>query len=494
MWLRALKLSSYIETFAKNEISGSVLLDLGQSDLDYMQIHALGHRKVIMREIERLKRGKSSVDLRQGGTISPSPPRGGKRLLTVSDSSSDIRASKTSSSSSTSTSSPNHTDRRFRFAATTDDKETSETSPQQRQRQEQRRRGGRGSPTSAEGKTSSPSTQQKHWSHVKPLAENVVTGNGTVPVNLADGNYDEARQQSLFQQAVNEWRTPGSSSSSSSSSSSTATATSSSVGGLSAGGSMWNNPLGSLGGSGGEAEGKKSEKGPSLSEGELDVAAEQAKFQQAVLEWRTGGSVVEQATTKSSSSTTSSTTSDAAASTSSTGYESKVDDTAATTAAVDDATTTTTAAASPSSSVRTTGRSKFDGTLNEADEHEKFRRAVKDWRDGNGGKGGAATSPGGRSTAKANDLLKKMDADDQIRREKFQRQKVALEMEMERERDQLSRRREEAAAKLAASKYADDGDDDVGGKKGEADGNDGSLTSRKQYRKWEDVAGIEIEY
>ena len=63
MWLRALKLSSYIETFAKNEISGSVLLDLGQSDLDYMQIHALGHRKVIMREIERLKRGKSSVDL-----------------------------------------------------------------------------------------------------------------------------------------------------------------------------------------------------------------------------------------------------------------------------------------------------------------------------------------------------------------------------------------------------------------------------------------------
>lgn len=245
---------------------------------------------------------------------------------------------------------------------------------------------------------------------------------------------------------------------------------------------MWNNPLGSLGGSGGEAEGKMSEKGPSLSEGELDVAAEQAKFQQAVLEWRTGGSVVEQATTKSSSSTTSSTTSGAAASTSSTGYESKVDDAAAA------------AAASPSSSVRTTGRSKFDGTLNEADEHEKFRRAVKDWRDGNGGKSGAGTSPGGRSTAKANDLLKKMDADDQIRREKFQRQKVALEMEMERERNQLSRRREEAAAKLAASKYADDGDDDVGGKKGEGDGNDGSLTSRKQYQKWEDVAGIEIEY
>ena len=76
-----------------------------------------------------------------------------------------------------------------------------------------------------------------------------------------------------------------------------------------------------------------------------------------------------------------------------------------------------------------------------------------------------------------------MDAGDQIRREKFQRQKVALEMEMERERNQLSRRREEAAAKLAASKYADDGDDDVGGKKGEGDGNDGSLTSRKQYQK-----------
>ena len=38
MWLKALDLSSYIETFARNEITGSVLLELGQSDLDYMNI------------------------------------------------------------------------------------------------------------------------------------------------------------------------------------------------------------------------------------------------------------------------------------------------------------------------------------------------------------------------------------------------------------------------------------------------------------------------
>ena len=42
MWLKALNIGQYIETFASNEITGSVLLELGQSDLDYMKIKALG--------------------------------------------------------------------------------------------------------------------------------------------------------------------------------------------------------------------------------------------------------------------------------------------------------------------------------------------------------------------------------------------------------------------------------------------------------------------
>ena len=57
-----------------------------------------------------------------------------------------------------------------------------------------------------------PSPQKKssarkiHWSQAKPLAENLVSG-GTVPVNLADGDYDEQRQRDSFQAAVMEWRT-----------------------------------------------------------------------------------------------------------------------------------------------------------------------------------------------------------------------------------------------------------------------------------------------
>ena len=67
LWLTALKLERYIDSFVQNEISGSVLLDVGQDDLDYMSITVLGHRKTILKEIEKLKRGRSTVVLPRGG-------------------------------------------------------------------------------------------------------------------------------------------------------------------------------------------------------------------------------------------------------------------------------------------------------------------------------------------------------------------------------------------------------------------------------------------
>jgi hypothetical protein len=428
MWLKALDLSSYIETFARNEITGSVLLELGQSDLDYMNIKALGHRKIIMREIERLKRGKSSVDLRQGGTIDASPPRGNssnngspngrgrkqKRLLTVNNSESNLKVQGTSTNTSP-------TNQRFRFAA-------EETSPQQIQRREQRMR--------EQQQTSSSPKTKKHWSHVKPISENEITGDGTVPVNLADGNYDESKQQSLFQQAVMEWRNPKQTATSSSSSS---------AGGLAAGGSMWNNPF------------EPSQKPNSLSNGTLDVEAEQKKFQQAVMEWRNGGK----------SSPTTHTPPATRNSSSSTGYEGKTSE--HTIHAV----------------VTKPRHTKFDGTLDEAGEHEKFRDAVTAWRNGNCKKSPVS------SASVANELMLKMAEEDRKRREKFQLEKEELEREMRRERDALAKRREDAASKLAASKYSEDA---VGGKHQE-DRNDGSATARRRkYEKWSDVAGIEIEY
>ncbi len=45
-WLQSLGLSQYVEVFKSNEISGGILLEVGEEDLDYMSITALGHRKV----------------------------------------------------------------------------------------------------------------------------------------------------------------------------------------------------------------------------------------------------------------------------------------------------------------------------------------------------------------------------------------------------------------------------------------------------------------
>jgi hypothetical protein len=39
-------LAQYVSIFAANQISGPVLLDISLEDLDYMEIKALGHRKV----------------------------------------------------------------------------------------------------------------------------------------------------------------------------------------------------------------------------------------------------------------------------------------------------------------------------------------------------------------------------------------------------------------------------------------------------------------
>ncbi|EEY58720.1 uncharacterized protein PITG_10848 [Phytophthora infestans T30-4] len=57
---------------------------------------------------------------------------------------------------------------------------------------------------------SSPSSKlaaKTHWSHVAPLSENAVgSGDGQVPVNLADGDFDEDESHASFMKALLEWR------------------------------------------------------------------------------------------------------------------------------------------------------------------------------------------------------------------------------------------------------------------------------------------------
>jgi hypothetical protein len=57
-WLNKLKMGKYAQKFAENEIKGEILTEVGLDDLDYMGIQVLAHRKVLLKGIEELKRGR----------------------------------------------------------------------------------------------------------------------------------------------------------------------------------------------------------------------------------------------------------------------------------------------------------------------------------------------------------------------------------------------------------------------------------------------------
>lgn len=52
--------------------------------------------------------------------------------------------------------------------------------------------------------------EQVHWSQVQPLAEVAPASPTPLPVNLADGAYDEDAARREFQEAVMAWRSAGS--------------------------------------------------------------------------------------------------------------------------------------------------------------------------------------------------------------------------------------------------------------------------------------------
>ncbi len=60
-WLSFILMEQYVAIFAANEISGPILLDVTLEDLDYMNITVLGHRKVILRGAEELRRNGGKV-------------------------------------------------------------------------------------------------------------------------------------------------------------------------------------------------------------------------------------------------------------------------------------------------------------------------------------------------------------------------------------------------------------------------------------------------
>jgi len=142
------------------------------------------------------------------------------------------------------------------------------------------------------------SSRSKHWSQVAPLSQNEVSGSGGVPVNLADGEYDEAANQRAFQEAVMEWRNSGGKTIQNGKS----TLATGSSGGFSIGAtqatedsSQWKNPWGT-------DEGPETSStdvtptaggGGKLLEGFVDEDAEHEAFRRAVEAWRRGEDVVD---------------------------------------------------------------------------------------------------------------------------------------------------------------------------------------------------------
>ncbi|KAF4033054.1 SAM domain (Sterile alpha motif) [Phytophthora infestans] len=123
---------------------------------------------------------------------------------------------------------------------------------------------------------SSPSSKlaaKTHWSHVAPLSENAVgSGDGQVPVNLADGDFDEDESHASFMKALLEWRE-------SDSKQLTLEANSNQEE------EEWVNPMFSTG----TEEDHKG--GGALLEGTYSEEEAQKSFQEAVVEWRNGGDV-----------------------------------------------------------------------------------------------------------------------------------------------------------------------------------------------------------
>ncbi|KAG7383802.1 hypothetical protein PHYPSEUDO_003285 [Phytophthora pseudosyringae] len=115
-----------------------------------------------------------------------------------------------------------------------------------------------------------------HWSHMAPLSESAVaSGDGQVPVNLADNEFDEGASHASFMKALLEWRENDSKELAAKSNQEEEEEE-----------EEWVNPMFS----GGSAEDQETEKsGGALLEGTYSEEQAQKSFQEALLAWRNGG-------------------------------------------------------------------------------------------------------------------------------------------------------------------------------------------------------------
>ena len=204
-WLLHIKLSTeYGAIFKEHGVDGSVLLDMGLDDLDYLNIKKLAHRKAIVRSIGLLKKNKVTSSV--AGTMQDP-------YLATNDAFRDDNSS-----------------------------------------------------------TNNDSEKKKHWSDIKPINENKVTNEGEcVPVNLADGDFNEESSHASFLDAVNSWRNGNVQEDEKEE-------------------GMWKNPF--VSSSSDVTQVPESNTGGHLLSGTFDEEAQHAAFRDAVSAWRNGSEQV----------------------------------------------------------------------------------------------------------------------------------------------------------------------------------------------------------
>jgi len=328
-WLSEyLHLPQYAQVFTENDVGGNVVLELNLEDFDYMGITALGHRKVLLKAVEDLRRtghitkpipNPNAQNAAAGGAAAasvahvPGSPYGGNTPGNTvygqgAHAMSMSPASQQQYSQLTELDAP--TERKYAPRI---------LDPAIRAAQDK---------AEADAKAEA-DRKMVHWSSVKPLQEQQegrgVVGDESTLVNT--GDIDEEEERRLFQAAVAEWRGQGKAAESTVPKATIIGADGKSVvrktpkAAQPVDESMWVNPLGPVGEPSSDLwdddeptvnnetsslppiRGSPSYKNPqqqkdlsggkggllAASMGELDEAAEARAFAAAVAEWRGGG-------------------------------------------------------------------------------------------------------------------------------------------------------------------------------------------------------------
>jgi hypothetical protein len=307
-WLQTVQLSQYIGQFEENEINGPILLEISLEDLDYMGVKILGHRKVLLKGIEDLRKNKR-VTISLKAPLSPSKNTA-QALAQAQQAQQQSYGSK---------------------AAPVVYENLEEPAGANARKYAPRMPvSGAGSQITEEEEVVA--AQTVHWSQVEPFqAQQEKKGlkndvDALHHSNPADGDIiDEEEERRLFQEAVNEWRGQSGTAAAAKPAKVKIYRNGKEVQRKDSGGSeeqqraaakeahaagMWMNPFGSIGDGGDDGamsdllseEPGSARGGPGAGAGEagggslleaanadLDEAAERAAFAAAVAEWRGGG-------------------------------------------------------------------------------------------------------------------------------------------------------------------------------------------------------------